>query len=50
MTVEEFADNNPYGTYLVRMNGHISTVIDNCIYDIFDCRKAILTNAWKITT
>ena len=36
MTVEEFADNYPIGTYLVRMNGHISTVIDNCVYDIFD--------------
>lgn len=49
MTVEEFADNYPKGIYLVRMNGHISTAIDNCIYDIFDCRKYLLTNAWKIS-
>jgi hypothetical protein len=48
MTVEEFADNYPIGTFLVRMNGHISTVIDNCIYDIFDCRKHLLTNAWQM--
>ena len=49
MTVEEFADNYAKGTYLVRMNGHISTVIDNCIYDIFDCRQHLLTNAWQMS-
>lgn len=50
LTVEEFADIHPKGTYLVRMNGHISTIIDNTIYDIFDCRKHNLTNAWKVFT
>lgn len=48
MTVEEFADLHPYGTYLVRMNGHISVIIDNCIYDIFDCREHLLTTAWEV--
>ena len=47
MTVEEFADMHPIGTYLVRMEQHISIIIDNCIYDIFDCRDKILTNAWE---
>ena len=48
MTVEEFADMHPYGVYLVRMNQHISCIIDNTIYDIFDCREHLLTNAWKV--
>lgn len=48
MTVEEFADLHPYGTYLVRMEQHISIIIDNCIYDIFDCRDHTLTNAWEV--
>lgn len=48
MTVEEFADIHPIGTYLVRMEQHISIIIDNCIYDIFDCRDKILTNAWEV--
>lgn len=47
MTVEEFADMHPIGTYLVRMNQHISIIIDNTIYDIFDCREHLLTNAWE---
>lgn len=48
MTVEEFADMHPYGVYLVRMNQHISCIIDNTIYDIFDCREHLLTNAWEV--
>jgi hypothetical protein len=48
MTVEEFADMHPYGTYLVRMNQHISCIIDNTIYDIFNCRDHLLTNAWEV--
>lgn len=48
LTVEEFADLYPQGTYLVRMNGHISTIINNTIYDIFDCRDVEITNAWKV--
>jgi hypothetical protein len=48
MTVEEFADMHPYGVYLVRMNQHISCIIDNTIYDIFDCREHLLTNAWQV--
>ena len=47
-TVEEFADSNPQGTYLVRMENHISTIIDNCVYDIFDCRDMFISHAWKV--
>ena len=50
LTVEDFADIHPQGTYLVRMEGHISTIIDNTIYDIFDCRSRALTNAWRVFT
>lgn len=48
MTVAEFGELHPQGTYLLRMNGHITTLIDYCIYDLFDCRNHILTNAWEI--
>lgn len=48
MTVNDFADLHPFGVFLVRMNGHISTVIDNCVYDIWDCRDCELTNAWQV--
>ena len=48
LSVGEFADLHPYGTYLVRVDGHISTIINNSIYDIFDCRDMIVTDAWKV--
>lgn len=48
MTVNDFAKLHPYGTYLLRMDGHITTLIDFTLYDIFDCRKKRITNAWKM--
>ena len=48
LSVGEFADTHPYGTYLVRMENHISTIIDGNVYDIFDCRDMILSHAWKV--
>lgn len=48
MTVNDFAELHPYGTYLLRMDGHISTLIDYTVYDIFDCRNHRITNAWKM--
>lgn len=48
MTVEEFADTHPYGIYLVRMNGHISTIWQGDVVDIWDCRDSCITNAWKV--
>lgn len=47
-TVEEFADTYPYGVYLVRMDGHISTICNGEVVDIWDCRDCEITHAWKI--
>lgn len=48
MSVNDFAELHPYGTYLLRMDGHITTLIDFTLYDIFDCRRHKITNAWKM--
>lgn len=48
MTINDFALLHPYGTYLLRMDGHITTLIDFTVYDIFDCRHHRITNAWKM--
>lgn len=48
MTINDFSKLHPYGTYLLRMDGHISTLIDFTVYDIFDCREHKITNAWKM--
>ena len=43
-----FADKHTSGLYLVRSRGHISVLNEGDVYDIWDCRDMILTNAWKI--
>lgn len=47
MTVEEFANTHPYGTYLLRGNGHLTVIYNSRLYDLFDCRNMIITNAWR---
>ena len=47
-TVNEFADLHPYGSYIIRMDSHLSCLIDGCVYDIWDCRNEILTHAWRV--
>lgn len=48
MAVEEFADKCPVGTYLVRIDGHLTCIVNNTIYDIWDCRKRLCTAAWEV--
>lgn len=47
LTVEEFADLNPNGIFLVRVPFHLTTIIDGCIYDIWDCRDEFCDTVWK---
>ena len=48
ITVGEFADLHPNGTYLIRIQGHLTCIINNTIYDIWDCRKRFCDLAWEI--
>ena len=48
MTVREFANYFPKGTYIVRVEGHCTCVIDNDIMDIWDCRKEFVDIVWKV--
>lgn len=47
-TVGEFAENHPYGKYLITMDGHITCCIWGNIIDIFDCRDKIMKSAWLV--
>ena len=48
LTVGEFLDKNPQGTYLIRIDGHLTCGINNDVYDIWDCRNRLCTMAWKM--
>ena len=48
MSVEEFADEHKQGTYLLRIDMHLTTIIDGVLYDTFDCRERLCHIAWEI--
>lgn len=48
MTVGEFTHENPEGTFLITMPGHITTIKDGCIIDTFDCGDKPMWCAWYV--
>ena len=48
LSVEDFAEIYNKGIYLVRIEGHLTCIIDGEIYDTWDCSKEIVTNAWNV--
>lgn len=48
MTVEEFANYFPVGIFIVRVEGHLTCVIDNNIMDIWDCRDELVDLVWEV--
>jgi hypothetical protein len=48
MTVGEFVENNPSGTYLVTMRGHISCVKEGILLDTWDCRDKLIWCSWRV--
>lgn len=48
MTVGEFIETHPYGTYLITMKGHITVLKDGINYDTFDCRERMMWCAWEV--
>lgn len=40
-TIGEFAEDNPYGIYVVGTGSHVATVIDGKIYDAWDSSNEI---------
>lgn len=45
-TVDEFAKDNPDGTFVLGFGGHVATVIDGNLYDSWDSRKEIPIYVW----
>ena len=45
-SVAEFAEEHNKGIYLVRMDGHITAIIDGNILDTWDCSNEVATHAW----
>lgn len=48
LTIREFVEHNPLGTFLITMNGHITCVIDGVIYDTFDPSNRFIWGVYKV--
>lgn len=48
ITVRDFVRQNPRGTYLITMSGHITCAIDGVIYDTFDPSDRFVWGAYKV--
>ena len=48
LTVGEFADRHPIGTYLVRIPNHLTCIIDGTCFDIWDCLDEPVSEAWEV--
>ena len=49
LSVYEFCQEYPSGVFLVRMDGHLTCVIDGEIWDTWNCGDEIVTNAWSVS-
>lgn len=47
LNVREFAELHPYGTFIVRVPNHATTIINGNVYDIFDCLDMPCDIAWR---
>lgn len=45
-TVEDFADENPHGVYVIGTGGHVVTIRDGEIWDSWDSRQEIPQYYW----
>ena len=47
ITVSEFADAHPQGTYILALSGHVVCVQDGTLYDTWDSGNEILLYYWE---
>ena len=45
--VREFAEDNPEGTFILALHGHVVAVIDGCYYDTFDSGDRVPIFYWQ---
>lgn len=46
ITVEEFADDNPRGVFILALSGHVVCIVDGVLYDSWDSRNEIVIFYW----
>nr|DAU56017.1 MAG TPA: hypothetical protein [Caudoviricetes sp.] len=49
VTVAEFADSHPHGTYILALSGHVVCIRDCVLYDSWDSGNEIVLYFWERT-
>lgn len=47
VTVAEFADTHPNGSYILALSGHVVCVVDDVLYDTWDSGNEIVLYYWQ---
>lgn len=47
VTVAEFANAHPHGTYILALSGHVVCIVDNVLYDTWDSGNEIVLYYWS---
>lgn len=45
-TAEDFCKDYPHGTYVLGFGGHVATVVDGILYDVWDSSREIPQFVW----
>lgn len=45
-TAEDFAQDNPIGTFVLGFGGHVATIVDGYLYDSWDSSREIPVYVW----
>lgn len=48
MTINDFCKIAPKGTFIIRVEGHLTCVIDNEICDTWNCENQIIDTIWEV--
>ena len=48
LTIKEFMRYNPYGTFIIRVDGHLTHCKNGICFDIFDCTDEIVDIVWIV--
>lgn len=48
MTIKEFARTHPKGIFLIRIEGHLTCMIDGVIHDIWNCTNEVIDKVWYV--
>jgi hypothetical protein len=46
-TIKEFIRKYPKGTFIIRVDGHLTCVINGKCYDIWDCTDEVIDIVWE---